>query len=304
MKVMITGGCGFVGSNLVKRAVEAGWEVTVYDDFSRFPPEHLGPYQDAVTVVKGAVEDLTYLKKVIAGSQVVYHLAASSRQTGSLEVPHEHFSANLLGTHNVLEACRSTSARVIYPSTWVVYDVDAIRPHEKVGETTELNPTTPYALAKKCGEEWGVLYANLYDVDFVAFRFSNVYGPGDKDRLIPATIAKARRNEAIRVFGDPHYLNFIHVNDVAEALVLAGRTRGLTNRVFNLGRDDSVNLKDLARLVVDELKSSSDIRIEPLPPHEYPYYLPDTQRVSDELGFRPKITLEQGVRELIHEGIY
>src|SRR5260370_6197237 len=103
MKVVITGGCGFIGSHLVKKAVERHWEVVVYDNFSRFTPDHLGQYQETVSIVNGEIEDLRAVKKALKEVDVVFHLAAASRQSGSIESPEGYFVANALGTYNIAE---------------------------------------------------------------------------------------------------------------------------------------------------------------------------------------------------------
>lgn len=299
MKAVITGGCGFIGSLLVKRAIKEKWDVTVYDNFSRFSPTHLGEYRNAVSVVRGDVQDSTELKKVIDGADVVFHLAASSRQSGSIESPDVYFSPNVVGTYNVAEACRSSSTRIIFTSTWVVYEKRNEAIPTRFGEHSVLAPANPYAMSKKHGEDWLNLYNNLYGEDSVIFRLSNIYGPGDKDRIIPSMISRARKGEDIVAFGKERLLNFLHVEDLVDAFVSATTKRKIQHRILNIGSDTSVTLKDIANMIVKAMASRSRVKIAPLPDYEHPYYVPDTTLAERELGFKPRKTLENGIMELI-----
>ncbi len=299
MKVVITGGCGFIGSNLVKEAVKRNWDIVVYDDFSRFAPDHLGEYKEAVSIVKGEIEDLTALRRVLNGADVVFHLAAASRQSGSIESPENYFVPNALGTYNVAEACRTTSTRIVFTSTWVVYERKNEKIPTKFDENSMLGPSNPYAMSKKHGEDWLNLYHGLYGEDSVIFRLSNVYGPGDKNRIIPSIIDHARKDDDIVVFGNVRLLNFVHVDDLVHAFVSAATRKKMQNRTLNIGSDASVTMKDVADKIVRAASSKSRVRVAPLPDWEYPYYIPDTSLAEKELGFKSKKTLDAGIEEMV-----
>ena len=299
MKVVITGGCGFIGSHLVKEAVKRNWDVVVYDDFSRFAPDHLGKYEEAVSIVKGEIQDLPTLKGVLNGADLVFHLAAASRQSGSIESPENYFIPNELGTYNVAEACRTSSTRILFTSTWVVYQRKNEKIPTKFHEKSMLGPSNPYAMSKKHGEDWLNLYHELYGEDSVIFRLSNIYGPGDKNRIIPSIIDRARKDEDITVFGNVRLLNFAHVDDLVDAFISAATRKKMQNRTFNIGSDTSVTMKDVADRVVKATSSRSRIMVAPLPNWEYPYYIPDTSLAERELGFKAKTTLDAGIEEMV-----
>lgn len=299
MKAVVTGGCGFIGSALVRKIAARHWDILLYDNFSRFGPSHLGEYKEKVTIVRGNVEDFERLQRVVKGADVVFHLAANSRQSGSMESPGAYFGPNAIGTYNVAEACRNSSTRVIYISTCAVYDKARIRRKIGISEEAPLGPETPYALSKKVGEDWLNLYNRAYDEESVIFRLPNVYGPGDKERIIQSIIAKAIRNENITIFGDPHHLNFVHVEDIADALVLAATKRKIRHRIFNLGSRRNVNLKNLARLIIRMTGSASQVLISALPDYEPDYLRPSIELARKELGYDPKRTLADGIREMI-----
>ncbi len=299
MKVAITGGCGFIGSHLARRGIEEGWEVIVFDNFSRFTPDNLGSSRESVSIIQGNIEDFRRLRKALHEADVVFHLAGISRAVGSVENPQGFFEINTVGTHNVFESCRQTSTRIIFPSSWVVYSRESKRLGVRAREEDRLEPETPYGLSKLVGEEYGKLYFRLYGEDIIILRLSNVYGPGDKDRVIPTMTTRAMRNDSIMVDGNPRLINFVYVEDVVDALVAAATRKEMKNRVYNIGTPESVNLLDLATMIIRECRSSSPVRIGHLPPHEYECYSPDTMLAKAELGFVPRMSLERGVQKCV-----
>lgn len=299
MKVTITGGCGFIGSHLVRRGIEERWEIVIYDNFSRFTPEHLPRHHELVSIVQGNIEDFEKVTETLRGSDVVFHLGGKSRAAGSIENPRGIFETNVLGTYNVFEACRGTSARIIFTSSWVVYSKDHIRFGVKTREGDRLGTTTPYGLSKLIGEEYAKLYNRLYNQDIVSVRLSNVYGPGDKDRVIPTMTSRAIKGEPIRVDGNPRYVNFIYIDDVVDALVSIAKYGNVKSRVYNIGTSESVDLKDLANIIIRECGSSSPIKIGPMPSYEYEYYCPNIDLARDELEFVPRVSIEKGIEECV-----
>ncbi len=231
-------------------------------------------------------------------ADVVFHLAASSRQSGSIEAPESYFSPNVIGTYNVAEACRKTTTRVIFTSTWVVYQKKFDSPPSKYSENSPLAPSNPYAMSKKQGEDWLNLYNALYGEDSMIFRLSNIYGPDDKDRVVPSLIDRAKNGKDIVVFGKERLLNFVHVDDLIDAFILAAMKPKIQNRVLNIGSNECVTLKEVADRIVKFTHSNSRISVAPLPEFEHPYYIPDTSLAEAELGFRAKTSLDAGLQEL------
>lgn len=300
--MLITGGCGFIGSCLARAGLNNGWEVTIYDDFSRFGPEHLGNILPSVTVVRGKVEDPASLRKVVRGSDIVYHLAGISRAVGSVDNPRGFFETNTVGTHNVFAGCMDAAVRVVFASSYIVYGRNS-RIGVRMHESDPPSPETPYALSKLVGENYAQLYNNLYEQDNVCLRFSNVYGPNDRDRVVPAMISRAIKNETIKVNGNPHFLNFIYVEDLVEALTSIAKVRVLKHRLYNIGSPKSVNLIDLAKIIVEKSQSSSQIQAGPLPLFEPEYYCPDVTQASQGFGFVAKTELEVGVERCVKSAL-
>jgi UDP-glucose 4-epimerase len=299
MRVTITGGCGFIGSRLARRCVERDWDVTIFDNFSRFSVANLGKWAESMSIVQGDIEDRGSLKPALQGTDVVFHFGGISRAVGSIENPHTFFDINVVGTYNVYDLCRGTSTRIIFPSSWIVYSKEASGFGKKMKEGAKLDPDTPYGLSKLMGEEYARLYWHLYAEDIISVRLSNVYGPRDKDRIIPTMIDKALKGERLIVNGNPRFLNFIYVEDAVDALMMTAQKKSVKSRVFNIGTPLSTNLFDLATMIRKECDSSSTIEIGPLPQREFAYYCPNTSLAKAELGFVCKTDIVDGIRSCI-----
>jgi UDP-glucose 4-epimerase len=295
MKVTITGGCGFIGSRLAKRGIERGWEITVFDDFSRFSPTNLGRTADYLSIIQGNVEDRRKLGEALRKADIVFHLGGISRAVGSTDNPQEFFETNVAGTHNVYESCRGKPTRIIFPSSWIVYSQDTARLRTATKEDHRLEPKTPYALSKLFGEEYARLYRDLFGESIICVRLSNVYGPGDKDRIIPNMIDRALKGNRLRVNGTSRLLNFIYVEDVVDAMVAIAESPEVMSRVYNIGTQTSTNLFELAKMINKECGSSAPIDIGPQPELEASYYCPDTSLAVKELGFVSKTGIVDGV---------
>jgi UDP-glucose 4-epimerase len=285
VKVAITGGCGFIGSYLARRGIERGWEITVFDNFSRFSPTNLGTIPDSLSIIQGDVQDRIKLGEALRKADVVFHLGGISRSVGSTENPQEFFETNVTGTHNVYELCRGKPIRIIFPSSWIVYSKGVARHRTATKEDDKLEPKTPYALSKLIGEQYANLYRDLYNENIVCVRLSNVYGPGDKDRIIPTMIDRALKGQRLRVNGNPRLLNFIYVEDVVDAMVAIAEKPEVKSPVYNIGARSSTNLLDLAKMINNQCGSYAPIDVGPPPELEAFYYCPDTSLAAAELRF-------------------
>ncbi len=299
MKALLTGGGGFVGRHLAKYLLDRDWEVIIYDDFSRFSREELGDLSHKAEIIEADINDLQKLGPLTKAVQVVFHLAAKSRTSESHQDREGCFRINVHGTFNLLEACRDAKPKIVFPSSWVVYDKNSIADGEATAESAKLGPNSPYAISKLVGEEYIRFYSDQCGIDYVILRLSNVYGSGDKDRIIPMIVDKALRNELITIFGTHHYVNFVHVRDVVKAMWRVAEDANANNKTMNIGSKESVNLPDIAKQIVAESNSSSGIKIAPLDPSEYPYYRPDLDLAGKISGYAPSVGLDEGILEVV-----
>jgi len=301
MNYLITGGAGFIGSNLARHILETeDAKVVLVDNLTKGSKDY---------VPKGAEfkdRDITLLTDMVSlmyDVDVVIHLAAHTGVLPSIEDPMMDFWNNVLGTFNIFEAARLTEVRkVIYASTGGAIAGDQEPP---LNEQTKPDPISPYGCSKLCTENYGRVYSKAFDLDTVALRFSNVYGPYSqhkKGNLIPTLILKAMRGEEATIFGDGDQTrDFIYVKDLINAIMLAVRKEDIGGEVFQLATNIESSVMDIVeiinglsqRFVGKELKvvhgdaNKGEIRRN---------YC-DITKARKVLGFEPEYDLESGLRE-------
>ena len=295
MRVLVTGGAGFIGSHLVAFLAERGFKVRVLDNFSRssLNLEDLG----GVEVVIGDVRDYDVVSKATRGVDVVVHLAALTDASESLEIPGEYLEVNVGGTLNVCRAARGVES-LIYASSAAVYG-DAPVP---VSEESPTRPISPYGASKLAGEAYVWAYSRVNGYKPVVLRLFNVYGPRQSRGyagVISEFVRRAVRGLDLIVYGDGlQTRDFIHVRDVVE--LIAGIVEGGgVSGVYNIGSGAPVRIIDLAHIVVRVAGSTSRIVHGPPRPGDIRYSQADISRAARELGFKPRVALEDGLRELV-----
>src|ERR1017187_2393667 len=246
MKTLVTGGAGFIGSHLVDRLLlEPTAEVSVLDNFSRGRIEHLAQCEHRVSVVRGDIRDRNLLQKTMRGVDLVYHLAAQSNVLGAVRDLDYSFETNVVGTYEVLRAAAAAGVRrLIFSSSREVYGEPASLP---VPETATLAPKNAYGVSKAAGEMYCRLFAEA-QLEVVVFRLANVYGPRDRDRVIPLFAEQALRAEPLTVFGSTKVLDFLWIGDLVDVLCQAAQCPCPDGPV-NLGSGKGTNLVDLAKRI-------------------------------------------------------
>jgi UDP-glucose 4-epimerase len=246
MKVLVTGGAGFIGSHLVDRLVlDPAANVSVLDNFSRGRLEHLAPSENRVRIVRGDIRDRTLLREAMSGVDLVYHLAAQSNVLGAIRDLDYSFQTNVVGTYEVLRAAAAVGVRrVIFTSSREVYGEPASLP---VPESAPLAPKNAYGVSKATGEMYCRLLADAR-LEVVVFRLANVYGPRDRDRVIPLFAEQALRGEPLTVFGSGKVLDFLWIGDLVDVLYQASQCP-CPDGPINLGSGKGINLVDLAKRI-------------------------------------------------------
>lgn len=292
-KVVVTGGAGFIGSNLVNALVDDGYEVHVIDNLSASQKENIN---SKAILHEVDVCDLEKLKAIMVGVEYVFHLAAKPSVPYSIDYPLETNEVNLTGTLNVLVVAKEAKVKkVIYSASSAAYGEQIVLP--QVEDMLPM-PKHPYGVQKHVGELYCRSFADVYSLPTVSLRYFNVYGPGQNPvgpyaAAIVRFIALRRENKPITIVGDgTQTRDFVHVRDVVQANLAAMKSdRVGAGEVINVGSGRAVKIIDIAELVGGP--------IEYLPPRqEVKDSLADISLARKLLDWSPTITLEDGVVEL------
>jgi nucleoside-diphosphate-sugar epimerase len=279
MKILVTGGAGFIGRHLVEQLVRSNTShVVVLDNLHRacIPAR----FASGVEFREADIRDRTAVENAMHGCEVVFHLAAQSNVMGAVADADYAFSSNVAGTYHVLQAALKAGVkRLVFTSSREVYGDPK---HIPVRKTSPLHPKNAYGTSKAAGEAYCGLAAQE-GLDTVILRLANVYGPGDRDRVIPLFADAAAASEPLTVFGEEKILDFIWIGTVVDALVKAGLGRSIRGPV-NVGSGKGVTIAELARRIVQLSNSSSPVRILPEREQEVGRFVADITRGRRLLG--------------------
>jgi nucleoside-diphosphate-sugar epimerase len=296
---LVTGGAGFIGTNIVKRLLKDGHQVRVLDnysagDFERFPERKL----DRVEYINGDIRNIDDVRKSVVGVDGVFHEAAVPRVPYSVEHPDITNEHNITGTVNVLTTARDAKVkRVLFATSSSVYGGD--KGEVALVEDMEKAPKSPYALQKLAGQEYCRLFYELYGLETVSLCYFNIYGPfmdpeGAYALVIGKFLRQRQNNEPMTICGDGEYFrDYTHVDDAVEANILAmtGPKVG-KGEMINIGNHQPVSVNQLAELIGGPTKKIDprlgDVR----------YSKADNTRAKELLGWEPKISLEDGVAQM------
>lgn len=288
MRALVTGGAGFIGAHLVTALAAGGDEVVVLDNLRRGDRSKLAPLEAEGTVrfVGGDVRDLETVRKAMRGVQRVYHLAAQSNVLGAVSDIDYSFTSNVVGTYQVLVAAREAAVeRVVFSSSREAYgEVDRL----PVAEDRPMNPKNAYGASKVAGEVYCRTFQSTYGLDVSVLRLANVYGPGDRDRVIPIWLDRARRGDDLELYGGTQVLDLIPVGLVVEALQRAG-DRPLNGEPVNVGSGSGTTLRSLAARV--QRLPGVDVGLQLLPGRavELTRFVADVSRMRTTLGLEPPV---------------
>ena len=321
MKVLITGGAGFIGSHLADALLDAGHSVHAYDNLSTGRRQNIAHLEDneRFSLTIGNVLDRHTLEHGIREADIVIHLAAAVGVKRVMEKPVETIKTNVGGTENVLELANYLGTRAAIASTSEVYG-KAMQKDESLESLSETDDWTlgttnkrrwAYAASKAMDEFLAKAYADEHGLDVIALRFFNTVGPRQGSRygmVIPNFVRQALAGEDIRVFGDGEQTRcFTHVYDAVEAVHRLVTTDGLKGEVFNIGSTHEISINDLAERIRELTGSSSEIvRI----PYEEAYgpgfedmrrRTPDVSKLNSTIGFVPERSTDEILTDVIQQ---
>ena len=293
MRTLITGGCGFVGANLIPILLERDCELRVLDNLSLGSRDRVPV--DLVDVLEGDVRDSDAVARAAEGVEAVIHLAAFGNVADSIANPVENFDVNARGTLVALEgAARAGARRFVFASTGGALIGDAPAP---VDESSLPRPISPYGASKLCGEGYCHAFRGSYGLETVALRFANVYGPRSEHKkgVVTSFVKHALRSEPLVIYGDGSATrDFIYVDDLCSGIA-AALTSPAAEGVVHLASERETAIAELARLVIDI--TGADVPIERVPRRrgEVERNFALARRAADLFGFRAAVSLEDGL---------
>jgi UDP-glucose 4-epimerase len=301
MQVLVTGGAGFIGSNLVKALLTQGHTVRALDNLLSGYTSNLVSLPD-VEFVNGDVRDAEVVDKVIKGCEVVFHLAASVGNKRSIDFPVDDSEINVIGTLRILEAARKHGVRkVVASSSAGIFGELKTLP---IGDDHPVEPDSPYGASKLCAEKQCLVYSKLYGFESICLRYFNVYGPNQRfdayGNVIPIFVFKMLRDERLSIFGDGEQTrDFVNVRDVVQANIRAAENRGVSG-AFNIGSGTRISIN----VLVEKLKAaggfSPDVVYAPSRPGDVRDSMADFSSATKQFGFIPTIGIDEGLVEYIN----
>jgi UDP-glucose 4-epimerase len=297
-RCLVTGGCGFIGSNLVKALVASGADVTVIDNLSTGKRGHL-PVVGQVTLIEADIRTIEW-PKLLAGTAYVFHLAAQVGNVKSIEFPESDAATNVLGSVRLYAACRGAGIRkLVYASSSAIFGEADVIP---IVESHPQRPASFYALSKQTGEQYALLAQQLWAVPTVCVRFFNAYGlPMEKSEysgVINIFMDRLAQSLPLTIYGDGGQIrDFVYVEDICQA-ILRGALQGAPGAVYNIGTGVASTISDLAEALISITGVQSRIEHAPERLGEVRSSLADIRRASQELGYHPHYTLRRGLQAI------
>ena len=297
-RALVTGGAGFIGSNLVGSLVDGGFAVSVLDDLSSGFASNLEPFP-GVSFVRGDVRDRKAVREAMEGAEYVFHLAASVGNKRSIDHPLLDAEINVLGTLNVLEEARTVGAKkVVFSSSAGIFGELMTLP---IKEDHRCEPDSPYGATKLCAEKQCLAYTKLYGLETVCLRYFNVYGRNQRfdayGNVIPIFVFKMLAGEGITVFGDGEQTrDFVEVRDVVQANIKAATTPGAWG-AFNIASATRITINDLIAMIGEATGIEPDVTYGPPREGDVLHSLADVSAATKAFGFCPSVEMREGLAE-------
>lgn len=305
MHYLVTGGAGFIGSNIVRGLLAQGKQVTVLDNLSSGKQKNIQDLLSQIQFIEGSVLDINILHQILPSVQIIFHQAAIPSVPVSVRHPLESHAVNATGTLNILEVARQYSVqRVIYASSSSLYGDSPVLP--KV-ESMIPNPLSPYAVNKLCGEYYCKVYASLYQLKTVSLRYFNVFGPRQDPQseyaaVIPKFIDCFLKKKAPLIYGDGQQSrDFTYIDNVVEANILAATSPHIQGgEVFNVaGGHQAITLNELITKLQRIFQTDLAPEYHPSRIGDVKHSLADTSAIETKLEYKPSIPFDDGLLKTV-----
>jgi len=305
-KVLVTGAGGFIGSRLCERLVEEGAYVLAFVRYTSRPEPGLLKYIpkhvfDQIEIIRGDLRDFSAIEQAAKGVDTVFHMGALISIPYSYVHPVETVQTNVIGTMNILEACRKTGAKLVHTSTSEVYGTALRVP---IDEDHPLQGQSPYSASKIGADKLVESYYRSFDVPSITIRPFNTYGPGQSSRaVIPTIITQALSGDLVRLGNLEAIRDFTFLDDTVEGFLLAVQAGFWDGETYNLGSGEEISIGEIAELIFRIMGKQPEIQVEPrrLRPEksEVLRLISDNRKAKAALGWQPKVGMEEGLRRTI-----
>ena len=297
MKILVTGGGGFIGSHLCKKLVCEGHSVIVVDNFSIGRRSNLREIKNKIKIFNRNIANYNSIKSLFKNVDCVFHLAALADIVPSIENPDEYYNTNVTGTYNVLKlSLKNNVKRFIYSASSSCYGIPKQYPTK---ENAAINPQYPYALTKRLGEELVIHFSKVYKLNATSLRFFNVYGPrarttGTYGAVFGVFLAQKIAKKPFTIVGNGKQTrDFTYVSDVVDAIIKVSKRKNLTGEIFNVGSGKTVSVNKITKLL-----RGSTVNI-PKRPGEPDITFASIRKIFLKTGWKPKISIEQGIKNIL-----
>jgi nucleoside-diphosphate-sugar epimerase len=297
---LVTGGAGFIGSNIAETLVKQGEKVRVLDNLSTGIAQNMDTFIDKIEFIHGDIRYLNTLMEAMQGIDYVLHQAALPSVPRSVETPVESNDNNTTGTLNILVAAKQAGVkRVVYAASSAAYGESPTLP--KV-ETMKPQPLTPYAVNKLVGEYYCSVFSNVYGLETVSLRYFNVFGPRQDPNsyysaVIPKFIKALLNSKSPIIFGDGEQSrDFTYIENVVNANILACKAANVSGELFNIACGERISVNQLFKSLQEILNSNTPARYEDPRPGDIKHSLADIKKAEDLLNYKIEVNIHEGLR--------